>query len=127
MFADATDTLLRLLGVDDAYVSSSGSFYTVETHLSHLAQAFSGDRVTVETQVLRFDGKRLHVFHRLTRDGDSDGKEIATAEQMLLHVDAASGRAVVADGEVARRATDIARGHAGLPRPPRVGRAIASE
>jgi carnitine 3-dehydrogenase len=123
LFADATDALLRLIGVDDAYVAGTGSFYTVETHLSHLGQAFSGDRVTVHTQVLRFDGKRLHVFHHLTRD--RDGEELATAEQMLLHVDVASGRAGAADGEVARRAGALARAHAGLPRPVRAGRAIA--
>ncbi|MEA2146473.1 MAG: carnitine 3-dehydrogenase, partial [Solirubrobacteraceae bacterium] len=124
LVADATDALLRLIGVDNAYVAGTGSFYTVETHLSHLGQAFSGDRVTVDTQVLRFDGKRLHVFHRLTRDGD--GEELATAEQMLLHVNAASGRAGSANGEVARRASDVAAAHAGLPRPERAGRAIAS-
>jgi carnitine 3-dehydrogenase len=120
LFGDATDALLRLIGVDDAYVAGIGSFYTVETHLFHLGQAFSGDRVTVETQVLRFDGKRLHVFHRLMRDGD----ELATAEQMLLHVGVDSGSVGPADGEVARRAGEIAAAHAGLARPERAGRAI---
>jgi carnitine 3-dehydrogenase len=131
VFGDATDGLLRLIGVDQRYVAERGSFYTVETHISHLGQAFSGDRVTVRTQVLGFDGKRLHVFHRLSRDrdrdsdGDRDGEELATAEQMLLHVDAASGRAGTANGEVARRAAEAARAHQGLPRPERAGRAIA--
>jgi carnitine 3-dehydrogenase len=97
----------------------------VETHLSHLGQAFAGDRVRVETQVLGFDGKRLHVFHRLLRVGQSE--PLATAEQMLLHVGAATGRVVAADGAVASRAAEIARVHAGLPRPERVGRGIWSE
>jgi carnitine 3-dehydrogenase len=124
MFGDATDALLRLLGVDDGYVASAGSFYTVETHISHLGPAFTGDRLTVETQVLGFDGKRLHVFHRLLRERDS--AELATAEQMTLHVHAGSGRAGLADGEVARRAGELARAHAMLPRPERAGRAIGA-
>ena len=125
LFGDASDALLRLIGVDADYVSGTGSFYTVETHLSHLRQAFAGDRVRVETQVLGFDGERVHVFHRLLRVGDSE--PLATAEQLLLHVGAAAGRVVAADGEVASRAAEIARVHAGLPRPERAGRAIGSK
>jgi carnitine 3-dehydrogenase len=122
LFGDASDGLLRLIGVDRAYVAGTGSFYTVETHLSHLGQAFAGDRVRVETQVLGFDGKRLHLFHSLLRAGESE--PVATAEQLLLHVGAAAGRVVAADGAVAGRAAEIARIHAGLPRPERVGRGI---
>ncbi|HWD86414.1 MAG TPA: carnitine 3-dehydrogenase [Solirubrobacteraceae bacterium] len=124
LFADATDALLRLIGVDAAYVAATGSFYTVETHLSHLGQAFAGDRVSVETQVLGFDGKRLHVFHRLLREGEAE--PLATAEQMLLHVDAGAGRVAPADGSVGERAAEIARGHEGLPRPDRAGRSIVA-
>ena len=36
VFGDATDALLRHLGVDAAYLAAGGSYYTVETHLSHL-------------------------------------------------------------------------------------------
>ncbi|HWD65896.1 MAG TPA: carnitine 3-dehydrogenase [Solirubrobacteraceae bacterium] len=120
LFADATDALLRLIGVDRGYVAGTGSFYTVETHLSHLGQAFAGDRVAVETQVLGFDGKRLHLFHRLLRGEEPD--PVATAEQMLLHV--SGGRVVPADGLVGQRASEVARRHAELPTPARAGRAI---
>jgi carnitine 3-dehydrogenase len=120
LFADSTDALLRLIGVDAAYVARTGSFYTVETHLSHLGQAFAGDRVAVETQVLGFDGKRLHVFHRLLRGSEA----LATAEQMLLHV--SGGHVAPADGSVGERAAEIARGHAVLPRPERAGRSIVA-
>jgi carnitine 3-dehydrogenase len=125
LFGDASDALLRLIGVDGGYVSRTGSFYTVETHLSHLGQACAGHRVRVETQVLGFDGKRLHVFHRLLRVGES--APLATAEQLLLHVGAAAGRVVAANGAVASRASEIARVHAGLARPERAGRGIGSK
>ncbi|HET9718847.1 MAG TPA: thioesterase family protein, partial [Solirubrobacteraceae bacterium] len=120
LFADATDALLRLIGVDAAYVAGTGSFYTVETHLCHLAPAFAGDRVSVETHVLGFDGRRLHLFHRLLRNGESE--PLATAEQMMLHV--AGGHVAAAGGAVGERAAEVALLHAGLPTPSRAGRSI---
>jgi carnitine 3-dehydrogenase len=122
LFADATDALLSSLGVDADYLASSGSFFTVETHLSHLRQLEAGHVVRVTTQVLDADEKRLHVFHVLLREGETD--PIATAEQMLLHVDAASGRASAAREPVRARVAELTQRHAGLPRPERAGRSI---
>jgi carnitine 3-dehydrogenase len=121
-FGEATDALLRAVGVDDAYVAAGGSYYTVETHLSHLGAAYAGDRLTVTTQVLGADEKRLQLFHELAR---SDGEgPLATAEQMLVHVDTASRRAAPAPEALRARLTRIASAHAVLPRPESAGRAI---
>ncbi|MEO9175556.1 MAG: carnitine 3-dehydrogenase [Gaiellales bacterium] len=121
-FGEASDALLRAIGVDDAYVAAGGSFYTVETHLSHLGAAFAGDRLTVSTQVLGVDGKRLHLFHTLRRAGDD--APLASAEQMLLHVDVGEQRAAPAPPQIADRLARIARAHAALPAPERAGCAI---
>ena len=65
-FGEATDALLRAVGVDEAYVAAGGSYYTVETHLSHLAAAFAGDRLSGRRRrSLGVDAKRLHLFHVL--------------------------------------------------------------
>lgn len=119
VFGDTTDALLRHLG----FALDGGDVYmTVETHLGHLGQARAGERLHVTTQVLGHDEKRLHVFHALHRtDG---GALLATAEQLLLHVDAGTGRAAPAARDVLRRVARIAAAHAGLPRPERAGRAI---
>jgi len=122
LFADATDALLSALGVDADYLTSGGSYFTVETHLSHLRQLEAGDRVQVTTQVLDADEKRLHVFHVLLREGEAD--PIATAEQMLLHVDTESGRAAPAREPVRDRVAELTERHAALPRPERAGRSI---
>ena len=122
LFADATDALLGELGVDADYLAGGGSYFTVETHLSHLRQLEAGDSVHVTTQVLDCDEKRLHVFHVLLRDGEDD--PLATAEQMLLHVDTASGRAGPAREPVRERVAELARRHGELPRPERAGRSI---
>src|SRR5215207_6646188 len=39
VFGDATDALLGYVGVGSAYLTAGGSYYTVETHLSHLGEA----------------------------------------------------------------------------------------
>jgi carnitine 3-dehydrogenase len=122
LFADATDALLGELGVDADYLAGGASYFTVETHLSHLRQLEAGDRVHVTTQVLDCDEKRLHVFHVLLRDGEDD--PLATAEQMLLHVDTESGRAAPSREPVRERVAELARRHGELPRPERAGRSV---
>jgi carnitine 3-dehydrogenase len=121
VFGDATDALLRYLGIDAAYLAAGGSYYTVETHMSHLREASAGDALDVTTQVLGFDEKRLHLFHELHRSGDG---VLATAEQMLLHVDTTAGRAHPARPEILARIAKLAAAHAALPKPGRAGRAI---
>jgi carnitine 3-dehydrogenase len=123
LFGDATDALLRAIGVDEAYVAEGHSYYTVETHLSHLQQLVSGERVRVLTQVLGFDERRLHLFHKLTRSDDDEA--VATAEQMLIHVDTVAGRASAVDGAVGLRVAALAAAHAELAVPAQVGRQIA--
>jgi carnitine 3-dehydrogenase len=119
-FGEATDALLRHLGVDAATLAAHRSFFTVETHLMHLGQARLGDWLRATTQVLGGDPKRLHVFHRLLKGPDV----IATAEQMLLHVDTAAERAVPAEGALRDAIAGLIARHAGLPRPEAAGRSV---
>jgi carnitine 3-dehydrogenase len=120
VFGDTTDALLRHIGLD---LDGGGSYFTVETHLSHLGQARADDRLHTTTQVLGHDDKRLHVFHSLYRTDDD--ALLATAEQMLLHVDTATERASAADPALLARLERIAVAHARLPPPERARRAIA--
>ena len=131
VFGDATDALLRFVGADDAYMASGRSFYTVETHIRHLREVAGGEPVTVETRVLGFDEKRVHLFHRMfhgekgcARDGEY-GIELATGEHLLLHVDTAEGRAAPAAPELLARLEEIAAAQAPLGPPEGAGRRIA--
>jgi carnitine 3-dehydrogenase len=124
VFGDATDALLRYIGIDAAYLTAGGSYYTVETHLSFVREASAGEHLQVATQVLGFDDKRLHVFHELYRSADDD--LLATAEQMLLHVDTTEGRARPARPEILAGIAKLAAAHAALPSPDRAGRAVRS-
>ena len=120
LFGDATDALLVLLGVDGDYLDGGHSYYTVESHIAHLGELHAGERVHVTTQLLGFDKKRLHLFHVLSRDG----AELATAEQMLLHVDTATARSAPVGEPVQARLAALAETQRGLPRPERAGRRI---
>ncbi|MEG3152424.1 carnitine 3-dehydrogenase [Sphingomonas sp. ZT3P38] len=122
VFGDTTDALLRHIGVDAAYLADHGSWFMVETHIRHLGETKAGDMLQATTQILGADAKRLHLFHTLVR---SDGVRVATAEQMLVHVDAASGRGASATGVPAGRVAALAAAQAGLAAPEGAGRRIA--
>ncbi len=115
VLADTTDVFLPLIGAGGDYAASGSSFYTVETHIRHLGEAHAGDRLTVSTQLLHHDPKRLHLFHEIRRA--DDGAPVATGEHMLLHVDMAAGRAVPAGADVLAALDRIAAAQAGLPVP----------
>lgn len=102
-FSDATDALLGTLGLDP----SVGSYFTVETHLAHLRTLHAGDSYRVTTDVVDADDKRLHLSHVLLRDGEPD--PIATAQQTLVHVDVATGRAAPVDADVRAQVDRLVR------------------
>ena len=117
----ASDALLGMLGADAQYAAGGRSFYTAETHIRHLAEAFGGDLVRVQTQAVDGDEKRLHLFHTLQREGEGEWKSIATAEHMLLHVDMRGGKVVPAEGALAENIRKLLSAHAALPPPEGVG------
>ena len=123
VFGDATDALLAAIGIDAEHLEAGSSYYTVETHLSLRREALVGQRLRVTTQLLGSDEKRLHVFHSLYRV--DDGELLATAEQMLVHVDAQAGRAVPAPDELRARVAALTARHSAIPAPDGVGTRIA--
>jgi acyl-CoA thioester hydrolase len=118
VFGDNADAFFRFFGVDDDYRAAGRSLYTAETHLRHLAEAHLGERLRLTLQVLGVDAKRLHVAHEMA---GSTGECIATAEQLLLHVDTGAGKVTPFPAHVAGRLRRIRDAHAGLPVPGYVG------
>jgi carnitine 3-dehydrogenase / betainyl-CoA thioesterase len=124
LFGCAMDAMYRRVGIDAAYRAAGGMFYTVESHVKHLAEAKAGDALYVTTQVLDVDDKRLRVFHRLHRRGDDT--LLATGEQMHLHVDMASAKAAPADPAVRGKLEALRAAHCALPAPREAGRPVGS-
>jgi carnitine 3-dehydrogenase len=120
VFGDATDALLRYAGVDDAYRRSGRALYTVETRVTHQAEARALEPLYVTSRVLEVDEKRVRLFHALHRARDD--AQVATAEQLYLHVDAAHARASSMDAEVRSRLAALQAAQARLPLPPEAGR-----
>jgi carnitine 3-dehydrogenase len=122
VFGDAMDALFRRAGVDETYRETGRMYYSVENHVKHVGEAKAGEPLYVTTQLLGVDDKRLHVFHRMHRGRDDE--QIATAEQMYLHVDTAAAKASPADAKIRVKLESIRGGHAGLPLPPEAGRSV---
>ncbi len=123
-FGDASNALLRFLGVDGSYLAAGFSYYTVETHIVHVREIAGLAPYYATTQVLGADDKRLHLFHRLYNG--SSNELLATAEQMLLHVDTSLGRTCPGQPDVIRRVRGLCDAHSGLLRPEEAGRSVGS-
>jgi carnitine 3-dehydrogenase len=117
VFGDATDALLRTVGVDDAYRESGRALYTVETHVTHVAEANALEPLYVTTQILGVDDKRVHLYHCLYRRRDD--RLVASAEQLYLHVNRAAGKASSMDGAVRAKLEKILAAHASIAEPAR--------
>jgi acyl-CoA thioester hydrolase len=119
-FGDSADAFFRYIGIDEAYRAAGHSLYTSETHLHHRHEAAEGEPLELTLQVLDHDRRRLHLFHEM-RHGDT-GDLLASAEQLLVHVDMAAGRSSDLPDDLYDRITAIRHAHASLPRPDVVGR-----
>ncbi|MEG0967264.1 MAG: thioesterase family protein [Pseudomonas sp.] len=88
IFSYATDALMEQIGLDaDSRGQSGHSLFTLEAHINYLHEVKLGTEVWVQTQIIGFDRKRLHLYHSLHRAGFDEA--LAASEQMLLHVDLA--------------------------------------
>jgi carnitine 3-dehydrogenase len=121
-FADATDAFMRLIGCDADYIGAGGSYFTAETHIRHLGEARVGDPIVTDTQVIEGKGKKMRLFHELRHGGD--GRLLATAEHMLIHVSLDTRAASEPAPAVRAKLEEIAALHAKLPAPEGLGRAV---
>lgn len=119
VFGDSADAFFRFIGIGEQYRSAGRSLYTVETHIHNRREVSEGETVRTTLQLLDHDAKRLHIFHEM-RHGD-DAALIATAEQLLVHVDVAAGRSSPMPAYLQQRLTAVQRAHAALPVPEVVG------
>jgi acyl-CoA thioester hydrolase len=110
-FTEATEVFLDYLGLGQSYREQTGAgMYTAEADLRFLAAVPGGATVRFCTQLLGHDAKRLHVFHRMTRDGVL----AASCELLFLHV----GHERVTSMPPSRQdaVARLAAAHAHLPR-----------
>lgn len=123
VFGFATDELLAIIGVDEAYREANQcSVYTLEAHINYLLEVPEGVAIRVVTQLLARDHKRMHVYHRMVREDSGD--TVATTELMLMYIDMASGRSCNFPPTIEANVSALATRHAGLDAPEYAGRVI---
>lgn len=65
-FDYATDAVYEEWGIGEHYPDESGcSVYTLGMDVDYLAELFAGDEVIITTQLLDWDHKRVHYYHRM--------------------------------------------------------------
>ncbi len=119
--AQATDNFMLMIDADADYIAEGNSYFTVENFVQYHAELHAGDRLTVTTQVLRGEGKKMHLFHRLH---GPDGEVAATVETLLLHMDLNARKTSLPTEDVAAKLTAFAEDHAKLPAPQGAGRHV---
>jgi carnitine 3-dehydrogenase len=122
VFGDATDALFRSVGVDDSYRRSGRAMFTVESHVTHGAEAKLLEPLYVLTRLLAVDDKRVHLFHALHRQRDD--VLVATGEQMYLHVDTSAGKVSLMDSSVREKLEKIRAAQSVLEPPAQAGRHV---
>jgi len=120
VFGNNADAFFRFVGIDEDYRAAGHSLYTSETHLHHRREAAEGEPLTMTLQLLDHDARRVHLYQEMLH-GDS-GVLLATAEQLLVHVDTAAGRSADMPADLLDRLRAVRDAHAALPRPERAGR-----
>jgi len=108
VFSDAADSVLRLCGADEAYVASGGSFFTVDCHIQYRNETLPGESIQCLTEVSPLDGKKLKLHHEMRRA--SDDTLLASAEQLLVHVDMSSRKSSVPPDHIASALTALIEG-----------------
>ena len=123
VFGNNADAFFRFIGIDEDYRAGGHSLYTTETHLHHRREAAEGEPLALTLQLLDHDSRRLHLYQEMLH-GDS-GAVLATAEQLLVHVDTTAARSMDLPDVLLERLRAIRDAHAALPWPERAGRPMA--
>ncbi|HDS1779902.1 TPA: thioesterase family protein [Pseudomonas putida] len=123
IFSYATDALMERIGLDaDSRGQSGNSLFTLEAHINYLHEVKLGTEVWVQTQIIGFDRKRLHVYHSLHRAGFDE--VLAASEQMLLHVDLAGPQSAPFGHATVCQLNHLVEQQEGTPAPQYIGRTL---
>jgi len=123
VFDHATDVLLDLMGLGEAYARDTGcSTFALQALVSYRQELRLGDTALVETQLIDYDAKRIHYFHRMIHE--REGYVAATLEQISIHVDLNARRSAPLPDVALYRVEEVMASHRRLPAPPELGARI---
>ena len=120
-FDHATDALLDHIGLGEEYASNSdGTTFSLEAHVSYLAEVRHDDLLRFETYVFDFDEKRIHYAHAMYHDGED--YLAATNELVTLHVNRLKRRGAPMPSFALEVLSLIKTAHRTLEKPPGLSR-----
>ncbi len=123
-FDYATDDFLDYLGLTAAFREQhDASTFAAEIHVSYLREVHAGDGLRFTTQLIDYDAKRLHYFHRMYHA--AEGWLAATNELVSLYMDMHERRVAAMPEAILARVARVMRAHGALPAPEQLGRRIA--
>ena len=123
VFDLATDEWMRVIGLDAEHRRTHDvTTFCLEAHVTYHREVREGDPLRFTTQLLAFDGKRIHYIHGMYHA--ESGYLAATNELMSLHVSQATRRGAPMAPAVLARLGCIRAAHERRPRPPQVGRVM---
>ena len=120
IFDHGTDVFYPLIGLGLPYRKRTGkSTFAVETHITYQHELSIDEEVMVTTQLLGFDEKRIHYFHRMWHAAKN--VQMATLEQLSLHVDLTARKVEPMPEESQRLLREMWETHKELPKPKEMG------
>lgn len=126
IFDNATDVFYPLVGLGKPYREGTGfSTFAVEAHITYIREASMGDAVRVTTQLLGYDEKRLHYFHKMSHA--EKGYDMATLEQLAVHVNLTERKVVPMPEKQLKLLGEMLAAHSGLETPKQTGRGVSMQ
>lgn len=123
IFDHATDAFYNSVGLGSDYHDRANcSTFAVETHITYDAELVEGAEVACTTQLLGFDEKRMHYFHRMYHA--EDGFLASTTELLSVHIDLNTRRVAPMPDTVQAALAEVMETHGALPKPEQAGRVI---
>jgi len=120
VFDHATDEFFDFMGLTAEFRAAGNvSAFTAEMHVNYVRELKQGNEVFVTTQLLGYDEKRFHYFHRMYHA--AQGYLAATSELLCLYVDMNQRRVTQMPAPIMDRLAEIEHSHAVLPLPEQAG------
>ncbi|KGP71403.1 thioesterase family protein [Pontibacillus yanchengensis] len=121
-FSIAAEDFIDYIGLDEKGRSEHAyTIFTLETHICYLKEAHQGEELTIRSQILDKDVKRIHQFLLME---NNEGELVATMEQMLMGMDRKEGKPKPFPEVVAKKIDEIFNEDAKIDKPKQVGRII---
>lgn len=123
LFDRGIDHLFDMIGCGANYRDQRDmSFYTLEVHVCYLRELAKNAQVSVTTQLLAHDQKKIHLFQELIH---VDGWTAATSESLHLHVDMSGPSAAVMPEDIISNFAALSQAHQELGVPENAGRSVS--